>query len=39
VIWARDKQNYEAEESRLQNKIKQINAVNAAFFQRLVDEK
>jgi hypothetical protein len=31
VIWARDKQNYEAEESRLQNKIKQINAENAAF--------
>lgn len=30
-IWARDKNNYEEEERRLANKIKGINAENAAF--------
>ena len=28
VIWAKDKENYELEESRLQSKIKQINKDN-----------
>ena len=28
VIWAKDKENYELEEGRLQNKIKAINKDN-----------
>ena len=28
VIWAKDKENYELEEGRLQSKIKQINKDN-----------
>ena len=38
-IWARDKQIYDAEEERLQQKIKQINAENAAFLQKQVEER
>lgn len=33
VLWARDKQNYESEEQRLQSKIKQINIENADFLR------
>lgn len=33
VLWARDKQNYESEEQRLQSKIKQINMENADFLR------
>ena len=38
-IWARDRTNYEAEERRLHDKIKQINEENAAFLQRQVHER
>jgi hypothetical protein len=33
VLWARDKQNYENEEDRLNQKIKMINAENATFLK------
>jgi len=33
VLWNRDKSNYESEETRLQNKIKQINMENASFLK------
>lgn len=33
VIWAKDKENYELEEGRLQSKIKQINKDNQTFLQ------
>ena len=33
VIWAKDKENYELEEGRLQNKIKAINKDNQSFLQ------
>lgn len=38
-IWARDKQNYEDEEKRLQEKIRKINGENAQFLQRQICEK
>ena len=33
VIWRKDKENYELEEGRLQNKIKEINKDNQSFLQ------
>ena len=33
VIWAKDKENYELEEGRLQSKIKAINKDNQSFLQ------
>ena len=33
VIWAKDKENYELEEGRLQSKIKAINKDNQNFLQ------
>jgi len=39
VLWAKDKQNYENEESRLAQKIKQINMENASFLKQQVHEK
>jgi len=39
VLWAKDKQNYENEENRLQQKIKQINVENASFLKQQVHEK
>jgi len=39
VLWARDKQNYENEENRLNSKIKQINVENASFLKQQVGEK
>ena len=39
VLWAKDKQNYENEETRLANKIKQINVENASFLKQQVHEK
>ena len=33
VIWRKDKENYELEEGRLQNKIKAINKDNQSFLQ------
>lgn len=39
VLWSRDKTNYEAEENRLQQKIKQINVENANFLKQQVHEK
>jgi len=39
VLWARDKQNYENEENRLNSKIKQINVENASFLKQQVHEK
>ena len=38
-IWARDKSNYEEEERRLQNKIKNINKENASFLMKQIEEK
>ena len=39
VIWAKDKENYELEESRLQHKIKQINKDNQSFLQNQMGAK
>lgn len=39
VLWAKDKQNYENEENRLAQKIKQINVENASFLKQQVHEK
>ena len=39
VLWNRDKNNYEQEENRLQQKIKQINVENANFLKQQVHEK
>jgi len=33
-MWARDKENYEQEEKRLNDKIKKINDENAQFLQK-----
>jgi len=38
-MWARDKENYEQEEKRLADKIKNINHDNADFLKRQMDEK
>lgn len=38
-MWARDKENYEQEEKRLADKIKNINNDNADFLKRQMDEK
>lgn len=39
LLWAKDKANYESEETRLRNKIKEINSENAEFLKRQVYEK
>lgn len=39
MMWARDKENYEQEEKRLHDKIKNINHDNADFLKRQMDEK
>ena len=39
VLWSRDKQNYEQEENRLQQKIKAIKVENAEFLKQQVNEK
>jgi len=38
-MWARDKENYEQEEKRLADKIKNINNDNADFLKRQMNEK
>lgn len=38
-MWTQDKKNYEQEEYRLQNKIKQINQENARFLQEQAQAK
>jgi len=39
TIWKQDKDNYEEEERRLHNKIKQINSENSSFLMKQMDEK
>jgi hypothetical protein len=39
TMWRRDRENYEAEEDRISNKIKSINKENAEFLQKQMDEK
>ena len=38
-MWKKDRENYEAEEARITNKIKNINKENAEFLQKQMDEK
>jgi len=38
-MWRRDRENYEAEEYRISNKVKHINQENAQFLQKQMDEK
>ena len=38
-MWRRDRENYEKEEARINNKIKSINQQNADFLQKQMDEK
>lgn len=38
-MWKRDRENYEQEEHRINNKIKNINKQNADFLQRQMNEK
>lgn len=39
VMWKQDLDNYEAEEQRLNNKIKRINKENADFLQQQAEER
>lgn len=39
VMWHQDKQNYEEEERRLNDKIKKINKDNESFLRRQMEEK
>lgn len=39
LMWRRDRENYEKEETRINNKIKSINQQNADFLQKQMDEK